>query len=251
MIHELFLVVTLIVQLQGGQPVGTATGFFYTHGGQLYLVTNRHVVADDAGKIRPDALRITIHTDARDVRKTVDIDVPLYRDGKPRWRPQRARESQADIAIVELDQRVFREGVVLTSLSKDDFLPEGCPISPGESLMVIGYPRGLHDEVHQLPIVRNATASSAYGIPFQGAPFFLVDADLHPGMSGSPVLTKPARELHAACNAGGPDTRRSYFLGVHSARVNVNVRGGRESLGLGTVWYARLIEEILAGFRAP
>ena len=176
MIHELFFLVTLIVQLQGGQPVGTATGFFYSRANQLYLVTNRHVVSDEAAGIRPTALRVTVHADPRDVRKTIDIDIPLHRDGKPRWHLQGTREPQADIAIIELDQPVFAKGVVLTALTKADFLPQGCPISPGESLMVLGYPRGLHDEVYQLPIVRNATVSSAYGIPFQGAPFFLVDA---------------------------------------------------------------------------
>jgi len=44
---ELFFVVTLITMIQGGKPVGTATGFFYLKNDVLYFVTNRHVVIDE------------------------------------------------------------------------------------------------------------------------------------------------------------------------------------------------------------
>jgi S1-C subfamily serine protease len=253
MIHDLFLIVTLLLQVQSGQPIGTATGFFYTRAEQLYLVTNRHVVRDDQRKLRPEALRVTVHADPRDVRNVVTMDVPLYQGGKQRWHVHRDYSThRIDIAVIQLDQQQFRKYPAIRSLSKKNFLAADAVISPGENLMVVGYPRALRDTVHHLPIVRNATASSAYGIPFNGAPLFLVDASLHPGMSGSPVLTKPREGIApAGRELDGLSERGIFFLGVHSAGVDVNVGGTNEPLGLGTVWYARLLEEILDGFGAP
>jgi len=117
--------------------------------------------------------------------------------------------------------------------------------------MVIGFPRGLSDSKHNLPLVRNALVSSAYGINFEEAPMFLVDANLHPGMSGSPVLTKPKniwpdRQGNTNMLTGSP----TYFLGVFSATLSVKVSATQEeALGLGAVWYAKLIEDIIAAIK--
>ena len=55
--NELLVIVALIVQIQNGQPIGTATGFFYLKNDTVYLVTNRHVVLDEAKRIKPDIHR--------------------------------------------------------------------------------------------------------------------------------------------------------------------------------------------------
>jgi hypothetical protein len=70
-------------------------------------------------------------------------------------------------------------------------------------------------------------------------------------MSGSPVLTKPKniwpdREGNTNMLTGAP----VYFLGVFSATLSVNLSANQqEALGLGQVWYARLIEEIMASIK--
>jgi hypothetical protein len=76
---------------------------------------------------------------------------------------------------------------------------------------------------------------------------FLVDANLHPGMSGSPVLTRaknvwPDKAGNTNMMTGSP----VYFLGVFSATLSVKLAPAQEeALGLGTVWYGRAIEEII------
>lgn len=117
--------------------------------------------------------------------------------------------------------------------------------------MVIGFPRGVSDTVHNLPLIRNAIVASAYGVPFDGNPVFLIDANLHPGMSGSPALTKPKNIWQD--NKGNTDILTGspiYFLGVHSATLSVMLPSGQEPLGLGSVWYGRVIEEIIPGIKA-
>lgn len=189
---EILFIVSLITMVQDGTPVGSATGFFYLKNDVLYFVTNRHVVIDEQKGLKPDALRLRLHADANDLTKNVDRVVELYRGGKPRWHVHpKHPKVPVDIAVVQLDAKPLTSGVILKALSRSNFIPENLVINPGADLMVIGFPRDMSDTRHNLPLIRNALVSSAYGVPFEGASAFLIDANLHPGMSGSPVLTKP------------------------------------------------------------
>ena len=246
---ELFLVVVLVTMVQGGKPVGTASGFFYTHDDSVYFITNRHVLVDETKGHCPQSTRLRLHTDAADLTKNVDREIQLYTNGKPNWvvHPDYGKKP-VDIAIIKLDRKVVLNGVVIKALSRDNFLPVRFVIAPGEDLMVIGFPLGVSDPAHNLAIVRSALVSSAYGIDFNLMPQFLVDANLHPGMSGSPVFTRPKNiwtdtQGNANVMTGSP----TYFLGIFSATLSAQRPGSQpEALGLGTVWYAGLIDEIIA-----
>jgi len=41
-------------------------------------------------------------------------------------------------------------------------------VEVGTSLLVVGFPLGFHDEVHHLPVVRQAVIASSFGLRFQG-----------------------------------------------------------------------------------
>lgn len=247
-VHEILAAAVFLIQIQGNQPVGTATGFFYLKDDAVYLITNRHVLRDEQKGHRPDTLRLRMHADPNDLAKNVDFDLPLYSKGVSLWFTHPIYPNPPiDIAVVTLDQARIKLGHFFRGLSKQNFLPDNLVIGPGEDVMAIGFPRGLSDSTHNLPILRNAMIASAYGVPFQGQPMFLIDANLHPGMSGSAVLTKPkntwqTKEGATAILTGTP----IYLLGVHSATLSSNLPTGVEPLGLGTVWYANLIEEIIA-----
>ena len=52
----------------------------------------------------------------------------------------------------------------------------------------MGYPNGISDTVHNIPVIRRGiTATPAY-LNFRGKDEFLIDAAIYPGSSGSPVL---------------------------------------------------------------
>ena len=76
-LHDCITSVSLVVQVKGGQEIGTASGFFYDRGGRLFFVTNRHVCQDDATGIVPDLLRLKLHTDRHDLTKNRFHDIPL------------------------------------------------------------------------------------------------------------------------------------------------------------------------------
>ena len=65
-------------------------------------------------------------------------------------------------------------------------------------MLVVGFPLGVHDTLHRLPVARQSVIASAFGIRFQGKGYFLTDARLHRGMSGAPVV---AREAESAAPA--------------------------------------------------
>jgi hypothetical protein len=108
--------------------------------------------------------------------------------------------------------------------------------------------RGYHDSVHNLPVIRYATLASPYPIPFQGRPLALIDANLHPGTSGSPVILKPSSIPLRRRGADPSSRRRVYLVGVHSSSVGAVLKdGGKDPLGLHLVWFANLIPNIIAG----
>lgn len=84
-----------------------------------------------------------------------------------------------------------------------------------EEVIFIGYPNGIFDQKHFLPIARRGTTATPVQIDYDGKPRFLIDASVFGGSSGSPVLI---------CNQGGFSVKggfavgtRVHFLGVVSA----------------------------------
>lgn len=99
--------------------------------------------------------------------------------------------SPVDVAAVPLDRTAMKGKFLFKAFDHDSFLPSKYVLDPGEDVFVMGYPRGFHDEPNNLPVFRNAMIASAHRVHFGGTPCFLTDANLHPGTSGSPVITKP------------------------------------------------------------
>ncbi|PYD49619.1 serine protease [Komagataeibacter saccharivorans] len=93
-----------------------------------------------------------------------------------------------------------------------DFLSS---LSPIEDIIMIGYPNGLWDAFHNLPIVRRGITASHPKLNLNGNPEFLIDAACFPGSSGSPVFL----------------ANRGAFLTSEG-----DVRGGTRVAFLGTLW---------------
>lgn len=67
----------------------------------------------------------------------------------------------------------------------DDLLDS---LSPMEEIVMIGYPNGLWDSAHNMPIIRRGITATHARLPWNGKPEFLIDAACFPGSSGSPVF---------------------------------------------------------------
>ena len=116
------------------------------------------------------------------------------------------------------------------------------------------------DKSTRFPVRRNALISSPYTHGFENQPFFLTDARMHPGTSGSPVImdTGGMRMTHGDV----PDHRSKtlYLLGVHSAtfygtNFEEQNQDGENSddnsderdfkLDLNVAWYSELLSDLL------
>ena len=239
-ISELTATVSIIIQLKSGEEIGTATGFFYTNTNNIYLVTNKHVVKNPDSQIQPDTLRLILHCDPKNPRNNADYDIPLYSKTEiPLWK-EHPMHVDADIVVIELDNDI--KTYFVKAWSKKDFLPEKFILGIGEDVFVMGYPRAFHDSVHNLPIFRNAMIASSYGVPFNNQPYFLIDANMHKGTSGSPIITKPKNTWQTTDgNTALVSGNHYYILGINSGSFSID----DEKLGLSVIWYIHLVEEII------
>ena len=274
---------TLIVTKTPQGTIAQGSGFFYrvsdqpTLGGpeyqwvrtDIWVITNRHVVMPKVNDVEIYPSEITVH-----LRRGDEL-------GRPEWAPivlsgsdigERVRfhpNNRVDVAAINVTEPMIQE---LNSnknqftyaspfpLSRD-LLPRSnqtMQVEASSDLLVVGYPRGFYDHVNLFPIVKSGIVASRWGVGFQGDPCFLIDAKLFPGSSGSVVISKPVDMI---VKDGRPlvlqnEDKAFMLLGVFSGApitqsepVTVGDLTIAQTLeyGLGIVWYADTIEEILQG----
>jgi hypothetical protein len=233
--------VTRVLTFAGSTGLTSASGFFFERDHRLFLVTSRHVLFDVETGHAPDRIEIELHTDSQDLTQLATLSILLHRDGLTAWNQARDSAGEVDVAAIELDRAEMPERGVVRPFGPLH-LPVGFDLfEVGDRLAIPGFPLGFFDTVHHLPVVRQASVASCYGVRFQGQGYFLTDARMHRGCSGSPVL---ARVDPAA--AGRP---RWCLLGVHSSRMDMATRDAvlDESLGLNCAWYADVLMTLTTG----
>ena len=234
MIESLLLAVTRVSTMSGGQPLTGATGFFFERDNRLFLVTSRHVVLDEASNHRPDRLEVELHVDPINIGKVIQWSIPLYRENQPLWRQGVDSGGSVDIVAVEIYRTALPETILLSAFTPAHLVAELDQIEVGNPVLIVGFPLGFHDNLHHLPVARQAVIASAFGIRFQGQGYFLTDARMHRGTSGAPVVAR------ATAERSGRGDLAWMLLGVHSARMDVANRdvAQDERLDLNCAWYA-------------
>lgn len=94
-----------------------------------------------------------------------------------------------------------------------------------EEIMMVGYPNGLWDSKHNMPIFRKGITATPVWLDHNGKKEFVIDAACYPGSSGSPILIcNPGqyRDKHGNTYIG---STRLYLLGVLYAGPQLTVTG--------------------------
>lgn len=236
MIDPLLLACVRVATLDGTRVLTGASGFFFERDERLFLVTSRHVLMDAPSQHFPDRIEITLHTDTVNLTRAVVVSVPLYREGKGVWRQGEDSGGDIDVAALELDRAALPPSVVLRAFTPAHLQGPLEEIALGQPLLVVGFPLGFFDTVHNLPVARQAAVASAFGVRFQGQGHFLTDARTHRGTSGAPVVMRDPGD------AGLP----WKLLGIHSASIDMRTReqGVDETLGLNSAWYADILRTL-------
>ena len=237
MIESLLLSVTRVSTLLGEQQLTNATGFFFERDGRLFLVTNRHVVLDEASDHRPDRLEIELHIDPENVAAITHFSIPLYRGTQPVWREGIDPAGTVDVVALQLERAALPEKLLLQPFTSNHLIDQLDEIEVGTRVLIVGFPLGFHDTWHHLPVVRQAIIASAFGVRFQGQGYFLTDAQMHRGTSGAPVVARVTTQR------SGRGDLPWMLLGVHAARMDVTNRDAEqdERLNLNCAWYADII----------
>lgn len=193
--------VTALIEANSGTGSSRGTGFFFSipldqTTNCLLLITNRHVV-EGATSLR---IRVSIS-------KSDDLDNQI---GTATWEMAGGLENAilkhphldlAAISIANLFEELHARGYGGHGSffgEHDIVLDEELNLaSIAAEVLMIGYPIGLSDELHNLPLVRQGTLASDPTVPFNGEDCFVIDCACYPGSSGSPVLLKvdPERRL--------------------------------------------------------
>ena len=237
MIESILLTAARISTFNGQQLATNASGFFFARDERLFLVTSRHVMHDEPSGHQPDRIEIELHIDAENMARSTGFSMLLYKDGKSMWRQGIDASGEIDVAAIEIDRTALPDSVIYNAFTPNHLLGEFDQVEVGTSLVVVGFPLGFHDTLHHMPVVRQATVASSFGLRFQGEGYFLTDARTHRGTSGAPVvmrITDPPRSN---------DVLPWMLLGVHSARLDVGTRDMvlDEALGLNCAWYADIL----------
>jgi len=236
-IESLPLAVTRVTTLLGDRHLTNATGFFFERDGDLYVVTSRHVVLDEPSKHYPDRIEIELHVNQQNLAETLQFSIPLYREGKSIWREGLDSAGAVDVVAVLLDRAALPAKMLYHAFTPEQLFHKLDLVEMGASVLIVGFPLGVHDTLHRLPVARQAVVASSFGIRFQGKGCFLTDARLHRGTSGAPVVARKS----------APGDGRADFpwmlLGVHASRLDVANRDSSqdESLDLNFAWYADIL----------
>jgi len=250
-IESLPLAVTGVTTMLGARILTNATGFFFERDGSLYVVTSRHVVLDEASEHHPDRIEIELHVNQQNLGETVQFSIPLYRDGKSVWREGLDSAGAIDVVAILLERAMLPGKFYHRAFTPEHLYRRLELVEMGASVLIVGFPLGVHDTLHRLPVARHAVVASSFGIRFQGKGCFLTDARLHRGTSGAPVVARKPGYVK-----GGRNGRSDFpwmLLGVHSAKLDVTNRDSSqdESLDLNFAWYADILMTLTSPPQRP
>lgn len=233
-VEPLLLCSTRVATFDGPHALSVASGFFFCRAARLFLVTSRHVLSDPASHHRPNRIEIGLHHRGHDLTRRFDVPLWLYENGQALWRQAGDAGGDVDVAALELPPGSLPEQALWRAFGPQHLPSVRKAVRIGEPLVVLGFPLGFHDTLHNLPVARGAVVASAFGVRFQGQGCFVTDAPMHRGSSGAPVL------LH---DPSGDPELPWLLLGVHASRMDMHTRDQQldAALGLNLAWYADVL----------
>ncbi len=217
----------------------------------LLLVSNRHVLA------KSESCCITFHQ--RKANSNLpDLGQSLTYFARYKGALFFHPNPKIDLACINMSAVISQLGsqIYYKFLDKRIFADFTEPeLDAGQRVIFIGYPENRYDQVHNLPVVRSGVTASHPKLNYNGEEQFLIDAQVFPGSSGSPVFLNMKEAQYnrgqIILGSGLP----YLFMGVVSAtevRNNIvtplptNLLGvSQEVIGLGLVFKATALNDLI------
>jgi hypothetical protein len=185
---------TVRIETSSANGDGSGTGFFFhfcrdDKRNVPVIVSNRHVI-DGA---TTGLIHITLRKPGKqepDLGKHVAVPIKNF---ESLW--VKHPDPHVDLAVFPIaqvlqllqdqGQEAYYIPFEMSLVAEPTFMSS---LSAVEDIVMVGYPTGLWDFAHNLPIVRRGITATAPYVDFTGQPFFMIDCACFPGSSGSPVF---------------------------------------------------------------
>jgi hypothetical protein len=184
---------TVRIEVETASGRGTGTGFFFqfveTDEQHVpVIVTNKHVVAG--------ALKGKFHVTITGPDGNPDYvahEVYELDNFQQRWVPH--PDPDVDLCAMPIGPLVSaakqqRKQLFYVLIDKS-LIPtedELAGMTAMEDVTMVGYPNGIWDQKHNMPVLRRGITATHPRLDWNGKPEFLIDAACFPGSSGSPVF---------------------------------------------------------------
>lgn len=195
---------------------GSGTGFFFTYifdeGEVPILVTNKHVVNNNPNEI----VKLLVHTGDNKTKTVFDesIEVTLNLE----W----FFHSKHDLCfcyvapIAEYVKQRYNKEIYYSTIEKN-LIPDKEKLeelSAVENVVMVGYPIGLWDSLHNLPLFRRGITSTHPAYDFNVEGVGVVDMACFPGSSGSPIFIIDENGYSDKQGKTYIGAKRILFLGI-------------------------------------
>lgn len=115
-------------------------------------------------------------------------------------------------------------------------------VVPSSDVIFVGYPEGLYDPVNNLPLIRKGSIASIPNVDFNGKGQIIIDAQIFPGSSGSPVFVAWNNQYSLLGVVSDTMLRDSQ---LEILQTNMPPVGVKQILGLGIVAKQRHVQELI------
>ncbi len=239
-----FATVRITLPDSSGTGASIGTGFIYRvpivpGKDVLLLISNRHVYGDANNPIHLVFHRQDDSDPNRpDLGKSVQLSGTQF-DSIYTGHP----DSDIDLACINIspighnDPPIFHKHISETLLP--DFDHED--LLPGNEVWFVGYPANRFDTKHNLPVLRRGYIASIPKVDFEGREEFLIDAQVFPGSSGSPVFTAIGGKFRLVGVVTQTMIKNEKLQAIPTA-VSYGVQ---QTIGLGIVLKASLIPPLI------
>lgn len=244
-----FSTVRLTIPIKSGSKISIGTGFICSAPlndpmgkSAVLLISNRHVYVDPAQPIVLNFNKRKPDGSGPELGQVVTFPYQQFADiytGHP--------DPDIDLACINIStigepqKNAYFRHINTTTFS--DF-SEGA-LLPGADVLFVGYPDNQFDSINNLPLLRKGCIASVPKVDFEGKKEFLIDAQIFPGSSGSPVFaaleTAHGEEFKLVGIVTKTIVRDEKLQVIPSA----STLGVQQIIGLGVVIKATVIKELV------
>ena len=187
---------------------------------QILLVTNKHVIAkaDNTGKIiskfgKASFSFVKNENNNPKLGESVVINTENLTDMFLQHPDENVDLAICNISDLYNHLSQNKQNIFIRTIPIEMIPKESENFDAIEDVLFVGYPNGIFDMKNHLPIMRRGITASPYNVDFNGSKKFLIDAQVFPGSSGSPVFIKEQNLRNGTLRLG---TENYFFVGVIS-----------------------------------